>query len=157
MHLRRGFLTLQRRLSSSATIQGTSGLGAARSFIQRYGPVGLMTYSSISLLSMTGWVLAVRFGLDTDPILSWLHKTFPWYHTGTAQQEHDQQADLEKTLGTGRWAAILLLAWSCHSLTMPVRLGVAISATPLVASVARNRGWDVLFRRWTGFRLMPPL
>lgn len=91
--------------------------------VKEYGSTVMVFHISISLMSLGAFYLAVTSGIDMSSIMSYF-----------GANEKIQQSQL----ATG--ASSFVVAYAIHKVFAPVRIGITLSATPLIVRYLRLKG-----------------
>lgn len=96
--------------------------------INRYGPVALAVWFGIFFSSIGGFVAAMELGLDIDGFVAWMVRTFGM----------DEERWVGITAGTGKIA----VAYGLTQLIKPLRIGLFVVLTPVVARLLGRKAKD---------------
>ncbi|KAL5040361.1 DUF1279 superfamily [Batrachochytrium dendrobatidis] len=155
MYIDKTWFALRQRNHSSRSLTTSNSIDAPsqpsatvparglKHVFKEYGPVGFITYSSISLVSYPSWVAAIYFGVDVTPITSKMNDLKQWWASTTSQSD-DQPlyTDMPSTEPcTSDWyttvGTTLLVAMTGHKIIFPLRAGLTMFLTPSVARFMR--------------------
>ena len=117
-----------------------------RTLLQKYGAVGFLTYSGISLISFSGWLAAIHFGLEVSEILEKVESAKVWAGWGPSDDKTPADAPDQKNppvTALEEWGTKLILAVTCHKVLFPLRILATGLLTPRVATLLQKRGIDL--------------
>lgn len=129
--------------------------------LQKYGAVGFLTYSGISLVSFSGWVAAIHFGMEVSEILDKVEAVKVWAGWGPSDDTTPDVTDKKNghqqpppVTALEEWGTKLILAVACHKVIFPIRILATGILTPRVATLLQKRGIDL--RKYTDMLPFPP-
>jgi len=109
--------------STSTTTPSTPPLSTQNKFkalIARYGKIGIVVHTSISLTAFACWYTAIKNGVDVGHLLNSVG-------LGSAHLQEKLSSNV------GAFAIALII----HKLTIPIRLPITLTLTPIVSRVLK--------------------
>jgi Protein of unknown function (DUF1279) len=112
--------------------------------LKRYGKIGIISYSAVSLISVTSLTFIFSSGILD------FKKYLPSSGLSISQDSQDSQLDSTQTLTSQasqlveEYLPLLGIVWSFHTLIFPIRLATTIAITRTLVRNASRTGHKTL-------------